>query len=380
MSQAAPRKIAQVCAVDFTLFHFLLPLMRGMRVAGHEVVGVCSDGPLLDAVRAEGFRVETLEIERSYNLLRHRRSARALKDLFAAEQFDLVHVHTPVASLVGRYAARRARVPRVVYTAHGFYFHEHMPALKRRAFITLEKIAGRWTDVLFTQAAEDAETARRLKLARRGALVQAIGNGVDPARFPRANAGARAAVRQAQGTSADRVVIMMVGRLVAEKGYPDLIEAMGDVDAELWVVGERLGSDHAGGIDAAIVAAETDPTLRERIRFLGYRQDVPALLQAADIFTLPSHREGMPRSIIEAMMTGLPVVATDIRGTREEVVEGETGLLVPVSDADALAAALNRLVADPGLRRRWGAAGRIRALDHFDEAKVVARQIDLLSL
>ena len=381
MSDApARRKIAQVCAVDFTLYHFLLPLMRGMRDAGHEVVGLCSDGPLLDAVRAEGFRVETVEIERSYNLLRHRRSAAALAALFRRETFDLVHLHTPVASLVGRYAARRARVPTVVYTAHGFYFHEHMPWLKRRLFITLEKIAGRWTDVLLTQAEEDAETARRHRLARRGAPIQAIGNGVDPARFGPATPESRRRIRDELGTADDRIVVMTVGRLVAEKGYPELIEAMRDVDAELWVVGERLASDHAGGIDAALAAAESDPVLTSRIRLLGYRQDVPALLQAADIFTLPSHREGMPRSIIEAMMTGLPVVATDIRGSREEVLPEETGLLVPVRAAAALAGALNRLVADADLRRRWGEAGRARALDLYDEGKVVARQIGMLGL
>jgi glycosyltransferase involved in cell wall biosynthesis len=155
---------------------------------------------------------------------------------------------------------------------------------------------------------------------------------------------------------------------------------MRTVDAELWVVGERLASDHAGGIDAALAAVESDPVLQSRIRLLGYRQDVPDLLQAADIFTLPSHREGMPRSIIEAMMTGLPVVATDIRGSREEVVEGEIGLLVPVKDIAALAGAFNQLVAAPDLRAAWGEAGRARALDLYDEAKVVARQIELLDL
>jgi glycosyltransferase involved in cell wall biosynthesis len=155
---------------------------------------------------------------------------------------------------------------------------------------------------------------------------------------------------------------------------------MKDVEAALWVIGERLTSDHASSIDAAIAEVEREPAVKKRVRFLGYRRDVPALLGAADIFTLPSHREGMPRSIIEAMMTGLPVVATDIRGSREEVVPEETGALVPVNDAAALARALNRLVADPALRARWGAAGRTRALALYDEAKVVARQLDLLGL
>ncbi len=112
----------------------------------------------------------------------------------------------------------------------------------------------------------------------------------------------------------------------------------------------------------------------------GYRADITRILNAADIFALPSHREGMPRSIIEAMMVGLPVVATDIRGPREEVVDGETGALVPVADADALAAALDRLAADPALRARWGTAGRARALALFDESVVITRQLDRLGL
>ena len=175
-------------------------------------------------------------------------------------------------------------------------------------------------------------------------------------------------------------VIAMIGRLVAEKGYPELFEAMRAVDAQLWVIGERLKSDHAQAIDAQIEAVQRDPVLKQRVRFLGYRGDVPALLRAADIFTLPSHREGMPRSIVEAMLSGLPVVATDIRGSREEVVDGETGYLVPLGDVAALARALERLARDPDLRRSLGAAGRARALDLHDESKIVARQIALLGL
>jgi glycosyltransferase involved in cell wall biosynthesis len=377
-------KIAQLCAVDFTLYHFLLPLMRAMREAGHEVVGIASDGPLLEKVRGEGFRVEPVAIDRSFNVLRHWSSYRALRALFARERFDIVHVHTPVASLVGRAAAWRARVPRIVYTAHGFYFHEHMAWWKRCGFVTLEWLAGRVTDVLFTQAEEDAATARRLRLAK-GPVIEAIGNGVDAASFaPGAEENERrlrrAETRSALGTSEERVVILMVGRLVAEKGYPELIAAMRAVDAELWIAGERLASDHAPAIDAAIRAAEGDPVLRQRIRLLGYRADVPRLMQAADIFTLPSHREGMPRSIIEAMMSGLPVVGTDIRGTREEVVAGETGALVPVKDAAALASALARLVRDADLRRRWGEAGRARAFRLYREELVIARQLERLGL
>jgi len=371
-------KIAQLCAVDFTLYHFLLPLMEGLRANGHEVVGICSDGDLLAAVRGRGFRVETVALPRSLSLRRNLSAFSQLRALFRRERFDMLHVHTPVAAAVGRFAAATTAMPKVVYTAHGFYFHEFMPHPKRAAFIAMEWIAGRFTDTLFTQAAEDAATARRLGLCRTGDI-EPIGNGCDPALF-HGDAAARQRIRAALGTDPDRVVIAAVGRLVAEKGFPELVEAMRQVDAELWLIGARLPSDHSGALDEVFAAVETDPDLRRRIRLLGYRADIAALLAAADIFTLPSHREGMPRSVIEAMFTGLPVVATDIRGTREEVIHGDTGYLVPVRDPRHLAEALNNLVGDPDLRQAMGTAGRARARAEFDEALVIARQIDHLGL
>jgi glycosyltransferase involved in cell wall biosynthesis len=201
----------------------------------------------------------------------------------------------------------------------------------------------------------------------------ACGNGRDPARF-RPDPGARARIRAALGVPEGRVVVIAVSRLVRHKGHPELLAAMREVDAELWVVGNRLESDHGDDLEPYFAGAG----LGGRLRRLGYREDVPALLAAADIFVLPSHFEGLPMSVIEAMLTGLPVVATDIRGPREQVVEGETGLLVAPMQAAPLAAALRRLVDDPAARARMGAAGRVRALDLYDEARVVARTLDLL--
>jgi glycosyltransferase involved in cell wall biosynthesis len=145
-------------------------------------------------------------------------------------------------------------------------------------------------------------------------------------------------------------------------------------NAELWVVGNRLESDRGDDMEALLLRAGL------RLRLLGYRTDVATLLAAADIFVLPSHFEGLPMSVIEAMLTGLPVVTTNIRGPREQVVDGVTGLIVPPGEAPPLANALARLSADPVLRARMGAAGRARALEIYDEAKVIARTLDLLGL
>jgi glycosyltransferase involved in cell wall biosynthesis len=373
-------KIAQLTNVDFSLTHFLLPLMRELRARGHEVVGICADGPKLAPAREEGFRIAPIPFARSANPLANLPAFLALIRLFRQERFDLLHVHTPLAGLVGRIAGRIAGIPRIAYTAHGFYFHERMRPSAYRAHVMLERFGRRFTDVLMTQSAEDAETAKAEGIAP-GGRVTVIGNGVDPALFRPGTAEERAAARAAMGVAEDDVVAVMIGRMVAEKGYPELLAALSATPGlTLACIGTRLESDHEGAVDQALAAAQGNPATAARLKLMGYRTDVASLLRGADLFVLPSHREGMPRAIIEAMMTGLPVVATAIRGAREQVIDGETGLLVPVKDDAALAAALGRLVSDPALRARMGAASLARARAEYDEAKVIARQIALLGL
>jgi len=285
-----------------------------------------------------------------------------------------VHAHMPISGLLARAAARIAGVRRIAYTGHGFLFNQPGPWWRGRLALGLERAAGRITDVFLTVSAEEADDARRLGI-HAGAV--AVLNGRDPARF-HPDPQARETLRAALGASDADCVVIAVSRLVRHKGFVELLEAMRATPPHcvLWVVGDRLASDH--GEDLAPHFAEAAVALGPRLRRLGYRDDIPALLAAADLFCLPSHFEGLPMSIIEAMLTGLPVVATDIRGPREQVLHGETGLLVPPMQSAPLAAALSRLAGEVSLRRRMGEAGRLRAGQDFDEAKVVARTVALL--
>lgn len=369
-------KVCQLCAVDFTLKNFLLPLIDGMRAEGWSVTAACSAGPFVAGMRQRGYAIDTIPIARSMNPLAAIRSTLGLIGYFRRERFDAVHVHTPVAALLGRVAARVAGVPLVIYTAHGFYFHDEMPSAKRYFFVTLERLAGKLTDLLFSQSAEDAADAVKEGIAA-AERVLAIGNGVDVARFNPATVD-RMAVRRSLGIPADAFVIGMIGRQVREKGVAEFLDAARLVvedypETRFLLVGERLESDHAQGIEAEFAAAKS--ALGERLVAPGLRGDIPECLAAMDLFCLPSWREGMPRTIIEAMMMGKPVVATDIRGAREEVVSEQTGILVPTRSPEQLAAAMRRFISDVGLGRRFGAAGRERALLMYDENKVVALQI-----
>ena len=171
-------------------------------------------------------------------------------------------------------------------------------------------------------------------------------------------------------------MVTALSRLVRHKGYPELLAAMAELPAHLVVVGTRLASDHGPDMEPYFAASG----LGARLHRLGYRADVAAVLAASDIFVLPSHFEGLPMSVIEAMLCGLPVVASDIRGPREQVVDGQTGLLVPPAKVAPLAAALGRLIADEAARARMGAAGRSRAAALYDESDVVSRTLDVLHL
>lgn len=367
-------KILEVTNVDFALVQFLLPLMRALRAQGHEVVGVCADGALLEKPRAEGFRVETPPLARSFSPVAQARALWALVRLIRREKPDLVHAHMPISGILARVAAKLCGVPCIAYTCHGFLFNQPGSKAKRLLAKLLEWGCGSITDIYMTVSDEEAADSRRLHIHPHPI---AIGNGRESTIFhPDAQAHQR--IRAELGTAPQAVVIIVVSRLVRHKGYPELLAAMQDVpDAELWIVGERLPSDHGMALDTPL--AEARKTLGTRLKCLGYRSDIPALLAAADIFTLPSHFEGLPMSIIEAMMAGLPVVATDIRGPREQVIDGQTGLLVPAASVAPLAHALRQLVRQPALRHSMGAAGRQRALTRYEERTVLAHTVRLLT-
>ena len=367
-------KVIEITNVDFSLRQFLLPLMRGIRARGHEVVGVCAEGPLLDDVRAEGFRVVAVPFARRVSPLAH--CARLPRAGAAVPRGTpgpraCAHADQRRSSPGWRRGAPACRASPIPATASCSTTAGPWP--RRAAGFAMEWLAGRVTDVFLTVSTEEAADARRLRHLRGTRSRSAT------AAIRRCSAPTRRHARGfARGARRRRRIASWSSRCrgwCAHKGYRELAAAMRDVpDAELWVVGERLESDRGDDMAAML----RDAGLGERLRLLGYRADVAAVLAAADIFVLPSHFEGLPMSVIEAMLTGLPVVATEIRGPREQVVPEVTGLLVPPRPVAPLAAALRRLAGDPALRAAMGEAGRARALELYDEAKVLARTLDLL--
>jgi glycosyltransferase involved in cell wall biosynthesis len=297
------------------------------------------------------------------------RAAIELLRILRRERIDILHTHNPKPGFYGRILGGWAKVPIVVNTVHGLYATPEDSWPKRLLVYLLEAVASWFSDAELYQSSEDFDLIKRLPgFARRKA--QFLGNGVDLSRFgPVGPPGHdRAAIRAMLGLGEGEIAVGTVGRLVAEKGYLELFAATRQLDSSyvVFVIGPNDPDKPDALTEASMAAARADG-----VHFLGMRTDVEDLYRALDIFVLPSHREGFPRSAMEAAATGLPVVASDIRGCREVVVDGVNGLLIPVGDATALAGAVIRLGSDPQLRMRMGEEGIARAKAYFDENVIV---------
>lgn len=362
-------KIAHLTTVDMSLRFLLLPQLTAVVDAGGEAIGISAPGPWVDELEARGIRhVELTSSTRGVDWRADLRAAFELWRILKAERPDVLHTHNPKPGVYGRIVGRLAGVPVVVNTVHGFYATETDPWLKRLVVYGLEFVAARFSDFELFQNPEDLALARRLRLvsSRKSEL---LGNGVDLSRFGGSiDRDTRASVRAEFGVEDDTPVIGIVGRLVAEKGYPELFRAIELIDApvRLVVVGPD-DPDKPDALDRDVV----DRARRSGVTFLGMRNDVDRLYTGFDVFVLPSHREGFPRSAMEAAAAGLPLVVTDIRGCRQVVTDGVNGLVVPVRSPEALASALTTLITDSELRRRFGAASAERAATEFDERRVV---------
>jgi glycosyltransferase involved in cell wall biosynthesis len=365
--------VVHVTTTDISLELLLGPQLRAFRDAGYDVVAMSASGPYVAALEADGIRHIGLEhASRAVAFGSDVRAGRELYDHFRALKPDIVHTHNPKPGVYGRLAARASRVPAIVNTVHGLYAQPDDPIAKRTAVYGLERLAAFCSHAELVQNPEDLETLVRLGVPRR--KLHLLGNGIDLARFEpaRVSEQRRQALRGEIGAGPDDVVCGAVGRLVWEKGYRELFTAsaaLRERRPELKVV--IVGPSDPDKADS-VTQFDIDTATRDSgVRFLGHRDDVEHLYAAFDLYVLASHREGFPRSAMEAAAMGLPIVATDIRGCRQVVDDGQTGVLVARRDAAALTTAIDRLVGDGNLRASMGIAAREKARREFDQQRVI---------
>lgn len=372
------KKMLQVTNVDFTVEKFLINLIKKCEEE-YEVHIACAKGECFENLK--DLNMKYIDAERRINFTSNIKTIYQLYKLMKKEKYDLIHVHSPIMSVLARISAKLAGAKVVVYTAHGFYFHDDMKKWVYNFFVAIEKVIGKYfTDFIFTQSYEDYILAKE-KGFNKAENILCIGNGINLKTFNILNVKEeKIEIRKSFELENDDFVIVFVGRLVKEKGIFDLLEAFKMLShkynkVKLLVVGDNVKGDRDTEFFEKYKSLINDSNIEANIRFLGLRNDINRILKAGDIFVLPSYREGMPRSIIEAMAMEKVVIATNIRGCREEVVDGETGYLVPVNSYKDIYTKISGLIMDRDKVNLMGTKGKARAELLYDEENVIEMQI-----
>lgn len=371
----AKKRIVQVCNSGFYLTGFLRPLVAELVERGWDVHCICNfserDRLALEQ-KIPGATLHHASFPSKPSPFRFATSILALYRQFRELRPDVVNSHNRNASIAARVAAFFSRVPCNVYTAHGFYFHDGQGSLKHSLAVGVERVLAWVTHYTLSQSADDTAFAIGSGLCPRDAI-ETIGNGIDLDRFSPPPERDEATRRSGD------FHIASTGRLVAQKGFQDLVMAVDGIRSQ--VPGVRL-TLIGGNIEQEIdpFRAELERLIVSRglsgvVTITGLTNEVPKYLADADLFVLPSYREGLPRSLIEAMSMALPVVATDIRGCRECIIPGENGYLFRAGDVNTLAGILVRIARSTD-RRAFGRSSRRLALKRFGEKEYVMRQVD----
>lgn len=303
----------------------------------------------------KGIFTHPISIQKSpYRLIKNYKALLSLIEIIKKEEIDTLHCHTPVGAVLGRMAARiSGRRVKVIYTAHGFHFYKGAGIKNWLLYYPAERFLARYTDILVTINREDEKRARGFSLKESGWVMKIPGVGVDRNRY-RIQPEKRQAARNLLGVQENELCLITAAHLEKEKNHQRVFKAlarMKDLPFRYYICGEGPNRE-------TLEKQAVRLGLEEKIVFLGFREDMDLLLQAADIFLFPSLREGLGMAALEAMACGVPVVGADNRGTREYIRHGENGILCRPGTTGDFIAAVRILYENPSLRKKMAVQAR----------------------
>ena len=370
-------KILYVATVLSHICQFHLPHLRMLKEQGHEIHVAAHDNLTVKNGLQLRYADRHIEIpfERSPFNRRNIKAYRRLKELIDGGNYDLIVCNTPVGGILTRLAARKARKQgtKVIYIAHGFHFFRGAPRKNWLLYYPLEKHFARLCDMVITINEEDYQLA---KSRFPGRVEHIHGIGADENRYHPASREERLAMRQREGLSEEDFVVLCTGELNENKNQKTLIAAAALLKDRIPHLKVLLGGN--GPKEQELKAQVRELGLEETVRFLGYRTDLERVVPAVDVVVSCSRREGLPLNIVEAMLCEKPIVASTNRGHRELVKDGATGFLLAPDDATGYADALEVLSKDAEFGRKFGKAGREKALPY--QVADIAKSLEKLLL
>ncbi len=363
------KRVGFLSHLDLNLYLFRLPIMQALKRRGWEVYAIAPRGAYFDRFAEEGIEAISYEIDRaSLDPINELRAIRNIYKAIKPLHLDILHTFMAKPNIYGTVAGKMAKIPHIINLVEGlgsFYVEENLKAKAVRNLMEmLYKRTFKVSDACVFVNSDDPKymVERGIIAPHKVRVIKSVG--IDTKRFAPENVK-----RIDFGT--DKPVVMMVGRAIWHKGVREFYEAAAMLQDKAHFV-------YVGGTDRGNPSAASEEFLRNGVvEYLGHRDDVLDLIGSCDIFVLPSYREGLPRTLLEAAALAKPLIATDTVGCRDVVRNGYNGFLVPSKDAKALAGAIEKLLTLPSLRKQMGEHARRYVTEHFALDKVVANYLAL---
>ena len=360
-------KVLFIATVENHLLSFHMPFMEYFQNKGYEVHVATKFGERRGELEQYGIVCHNVNFSRSVNPLAVLVSLTQLIRLMRKNDFALIHVHTPMAAFLGRLAAKLTHTGPVLYTAHGFHFYKGAPWYYWAFIYPAEYLAGRWTDGLIVMNQEDHINAQKMGFKPNKNLFLVHGVGIDLKQIIKLSLINNNDIREELGISDKDIVISYIAEFTPTKNHIFLLKAWNKITQNLKNVHLLLIGN---GSCLESIKQQVKINSLPRVYFLGYRKDVPQIIARSDIITSVSKREGLPRSIMEAMALGKPVVVSNVRGNRDLVKQGENGFLIELGDIDGLVSSLKKLIDDTKLRAEMGKIS-LERIKEYDIEKVL---------
>lgn len=275
------------------------------------------------------------------------------------ESIEVIHCNTPIGGMIGRICGKRGKVKKIIYTAHGFHFYKGAPIINNTILKWAEMVMARWTDVIITMNKEDFYAANKFKLKQGGKVYYIPGVGIDTEEFK--NIQADGELRDKLNIQSDDIICISMGDLIPRKNYQTAIEAIAKCKNEkikYLICGKGPELSNLQKLVEKL-------NIENQVKFLGFRSDIKELLQVSDIFLFTTFQEGMPRSMMEAMASGLPCIASNIRGNIDLLEDAKGGFLVSPNNSDEIANRIVRLANNRNERICMG-ENNLKRIQKFD--------------
>lgn len=285
---------------------------------------------------------------------------RNLMKLLKIGGFELLHCNTPIGGVIGRVCGKKANIKKVIYTAHGFHFYKGAPLINRTIFKWAEKIMAHYTDAIITMNLEDYEAAKEFKLRNEQKVYYIPGVGIDTKAYKNIHIN-REDLRKSTGLKSSDVVLISMGDLIKRKNYESSIKAIANCNnpnIHFLICGKGPELEKLKALSRKL-------NVEQQIHFLGFRKNIKELLKISDIFLFTTYQEGLPRSMMEAMASGLPCIASKIRGNVDLIEDEIGGFLREPNDIDKISECITILADNPELRKRMSLSN-LEAIRQFD--------------